>query len=456
VLLKGLEVSEVMLSELKITNYELRLDAEFYKKEYLLNDKITEKYRIEKLKDITSKIDVGFVGTMVKYYTDDGIPLLQTKNINDFFVNDIETTQITNDFHTQLKKSQINYEDILIARSGSFGKASIYLKKETINSSDIIIIRAKELKINPYYLVAYLNSKSGVGQMLRFASGGLQGHVNLTILEELKVPILSLSFQQQIEDKVKDAHAKREQSQTLYHRAEDILLETLGLKDFQPSQENIKINSFKNSFLATGRLDAEYYQPKYEEIENLIRNFAGGYSFVNKEFEHNKTTIDYSAKQYHYIEIGDVNVGNGAYSYNLINTEELPANAKIKAQKNNILVSKVRPNRGAISIMQEEIPDLVVSGAFTVLQEKTDYKKETLFIFLRLEMVRDLLLKYNVGTSYPVVKDEDVLNLPIPLINNEIQQQIAALIEKSFYLRTESERLLQEAKEMVEREIEKN
>jgi hypothetical protein len=41
------------------------------------------------------------------------------------------------------------------------------------------------------------------------------------------------------------------------------------------------------------------------------------------------------------------------------------------------------------------------------------------------------------------------------LIDKEIQQQIAELIEKSFYLRRESERLLKEAKEMVEREIEK-
>jgi len=36
-----------------------------------------------------------------------------------------------------------------------------------------------------------------------------------------------------------------------------------------------------------------------------------------------------------------------------------------------------------------------------------------------------------------------------------IQQQISALIQESFVLRKESERLLVEAKEMVEREIEK-
>jgi len=64
------------------------------------------------------------------------------------------------------------------------------------------------------------------------------------------------------------------------------------------------------------------------------------------------------------------------------------------------------------------------------------------------------MLKYNVGTSYPVIKDEAVLNLPIPIIDDKIQQQIAELIEESFRLREESERLLGEAKEMVEREIE--
>jgi hypothetical protein len=36
----------------------------------------------------------------------------------------------------------------------------------------------------------------------------------------------------------------------------------------------------------------------------------------------------------------------------------------------------------------------------------------------------------------------------------KIQHQIAALIEKSFYLCGESKRLLEEAKDMVEKEIE--
>jgi len=89
-------------------------------------------------------------------------------------------------------------------------------------------------------------------------------------------------------------------------------------------------------------------------------------------------------------------------------TEELPDNAKIMTQKGDLLVSTVRPNRGAVAILGNG--DLLVSGAFTVLREDGDYPKEVLQVLLRTSMYRDWLLRFNVGTSYPVIKDEDVLN----------------------------------------------
>ena len=95
------------------------------------------------------------------------------------------------------------------------------------------------------------------------------------------------------------------------------------------------------------------------------------------------------------------------------------------------------------------------SGAFTVLQEKTGYKKEVLMIFLKTKFIKELLLRYNCGTSYPVIKDEDILNLKIPLIKPQIQKQIADKIQESHKLRKESKKILEEAKRKVEEEIEK-
>ena len=98
---------------------------------------------------------------------------------------------------------------------------------------------------------------------------------------------------------------------------------------------------------------------------------------------------------------------------------------------------------------------MIGSGAFTVLHEKTTYRKEVLQVLLRTKVYKDWLLKWNVGTSYPVIKDEDILNLPIPLIPDKIQSIITEKIQKSFELRKQSKDLLEQAKRMVENEIEK-
>ena len=155
---------------------------------------------------------------------------------------------------------------------------------------------------------------------------------------------------------------------------------------------------------------------------------------------------------YNYVEIGDIDVGTGSAFANTVATEELPDNAKIMTQKGDLLVSTVRPNRGAVAILGNG--DLLVSGAFTVLREDGDYPKEVLQVLLRTSMYRDWLLRFNVGTSYPVIKDEDVLNMPIPILGDDIKQDVVAKVNESASLRRQSKQLLEYAKQAVEMAIE--
>lgn len=66
-------------------------------------------------------------------------------------------------------------------------------------------------------------------------------------------------------------------------------------------------------------------------------------------------------------------------TFNISLVADLPANAKIKFQKDDVIVSKVRPYRGAIGIVDSE--NYVGSGALTVLQENGVVNKETLLDF---------------------------------------------------------------------------
>jgi type I restriction enzyme M protein len=42
------------------------------------------------------------------------------------------------------------------------------------------------------------------------------------------------------------------------------------LKNYSPRTKNTSEKSFKSSFVASGRLDAEYYHPKFDELEEKI------------------------------------------------------------------------------------------------------------------------------------------------------------------------------------------
>jgi len=57
-------------------------------------------------------------------------------------------------------------------------------------------------------------------------------------------------------------------------------------------------------------------------------------------------------------------------------------------------------------------------------------------------------------TSYPVIKDDDILNLKIPIIDLDIQNKIENKIKTSFQLKAESKNLLDLAKRAVEVAIE--
>jgi len=173
-------------------------------------------------------------------------------------------------------------------------------------------------------------------------------------------------------------------------------------------------------------------------------------------------------KEYNYVEISSVNVSTGDIKPSLLKVNELPANAKIKLRLNELLVSKVRTYRKGIALIKRNYPNLIGSSAFVVLREKVEKKLniEALFIFLRTSIFSKWSYKYYTGTSYPTLTDDDILNLPIPLLDESIQFEVSGdesiqfevsgLIQKSFKSRENSKKLLEIAKRAVEIYIEKD
>ena len=458
--MEGLEISIVPFSYVLEKSDICRFDSFFYSKNFLYEENLIEKHSNKSLKELNAKL-LSFgaysLNNLVEY-KNTGIPFIRGVNMKNGILDFSDVIYIDDFAHKLLWKSEVNPEMILLSMSGTIGDVAIAMPqyKYPMNSNqDIAKIDLRNCNINPYFVYAYLCSQYGQNFLKREARGSVQQHVFLSQIENLRIPIFTDTFQSKIESLVKSAHAKLEESKSLYSQAEDLLLGELGLKDWQPKNTLHTTKKFSD-FAQSGRLDAEYYQPKYDEIEKVIKSYKGGYDIVSNLFNQNLDVCDYKKTEYNYVEIGDVNVGDGSVSFNKVDTSELPDNAKRVLHKNDILISKVRPYRGAVAIIDFEQEDLIGSGAFTVLQEKSSYKKETLQILFRTAVYKDWLFKWNVGSSYPVIKDEDILNLPIPILPEAIQTKIASLIQQSFEYKAQSKQLLEDAKRMVESEIEKN
>jgi len=457
-LLEGLEVTEILLSDLLNLNERFRIDAEFVKKEYL---EITELLKSKPCKLLgDTDIQIMHPAEIKRDFVENGIWFFRTQNLRPLKIENSNDVYISDEDAKRLKNNEIKYGDILMTRTGAnYGQSAIYnFNKKAIASSHVLIFRNSYF--NQFYLATFFNTKYGKKMIDMGMYGAAQPEISPYYILNIPIPLFSESFQTSIEKKYKESEQNLKQSQTLYRQAEELLLETIGLKDFKPSQEKVNVKSFKESFLETGRLDAEYYQPKYEEIvaklKNQPNNTLGNLVTIKKSIEPGSDV--YSDEGLPFIRVSDYNKFG-------ISTPEKCLSSTFCKENNNLLKS-LYPTKETIlfskdgsvgtAYMLREDMQAVTSGAILHLQvkDKTKVLPEYLTLALNSEVVKQQAERDAGGSIILHWRICEIENVIVPVVDYKIQKQIAVLIEESFALRIESERLLEEAKEMVEREIE--
>ena len=449
----GLEYSEILFSQIDLGD---RFDSDYYTKNYLHISDQMSKVSTEKLGKLATAVASAFYPAATQLYSEGDTAFARC-------VDCVSYPVITKDQDSKFEKipytfgkknkgiSFIKTEDIIITKVGTPCYASILTDYDEIALSRTVMGLTGIHGIDPYYLMVFLRCKYGFEQLFRQRELTIQYQLTLPRVKAVDVFLADDKLQKAVNRLCGKSREFQKNSNEAYQFAEQTLLEIVKCPDFSAFGTH-SIKSINESFTLSGRLDAEYYQPKYDEYASIIGHFNGGSSLIRTEFSQVKKICDRKLSSYKYVEIGDVNVSYGFATANEVATPDLPDNAKIMAKKDDIIISTVRPNRGAVAVLEDD--NLLVSGAFTVLREKGTYKKEVLQVLLRLPFYRDWLLRYNVGTSYPVIKDSDVLNMPIPLFDKETQNGIVQKVKESSDLRNQSKRLLEYAKQAVEIAIE--
>lgn len=452
---------QISVVKFKDLNPEMRIDAEYYRADVLNRIKILNKKESIKLGKLVNFV-VGPFGSTVtidKYVNESNHRYIRNKDINDFIISDKDAAFIPESIYSSLKQYHIKEKDILLTVVGTLGKAAIALKNDSssIFSCKSTLLRTKS--VNPYYLITYLNSPTGQLFTLRGKRGAIQEGLNLSDLKEIEVFLPSKDFQDFIERIVQMSFTFLEKSNNLYARAQTLLLFELGLSDWKPKYQLSFVKNYSEIQTAE-RLDAEYFQPMYREVEEHLISKCSAKKIGEIDFI-NVTTGQYS-DSYTNEKIGLPFIRGTNLSMGTIEeTDIVYIDPKLqikskKAKEGDVVVTRVGTIGLAARIPKKYEGGTISDNLIRLRFNQSKLNSFFLATYLSSILGQNLMIGNSRGSVQQRLNQETLKEIVVPLIPTESQENIASLVKKSEDIRNLSKNLLEIAKKAVEIAIEKD
>lgn len=198
------------------------------------------------------------------------------------------------------------------------------------------------------------------------------------------------------------------------------------------------------------RLDAEFYKPSFLKIENALRQLpiTKHLNDVAVSERKRRNPAQESTGTFHYLDIANVDLITGEVSLQEITKGEAPSRARRGVNINDVVISTVRPNRNAVSFIDENLKDVVCSTGFAVVKPK-QINPHYLFAFLKSNFAVNQLVRRTSAAMYPAVSESEVLNIKIPVPSESTQEKIGSIIKKCFKQRQLAKQKYEEARQLL-------
>jgi restriction endonuclease S subunit len=306
------------------------------------------------------------------------------------------------------------------------------------------------------YLACFLLGKYGRQQLFYLSRQTEQVNLNNIEVGDVLVPLASEDFMRKIHSLHTQIHDLFVHSSQFYKEVEQLLFTMINLEGYVESDENISIRNFKDC-LVQNRFDAEYWQPKYDEIEKRASSISqkelGDVVSVKKGIETGSEA--YSDEGKLFIRVSDFSIYGIDDGEKRI-SEELYEKLKVnyKPQKGEILFTK--DGTIGISFALHEDVDVIVSGAFLRLKPKVRINNDYLALVLNSSYCKAQIERMSGGAIIAHLKPDSAMRIKIPMLSDEKQEELAEKITNALRLRKEAKALLEKAKRAIEVFIEKD
>ncbi|TQE89031.1 restriction endonuclease subunit S [Ureibacillus terrenus] len=443
-----------------------RLDSKFYDVQFietqnkLLKSPLTKKKLGEIMKSMNSPIGWQGIPSSAYRRKGEGIPLLRVQNIQDNQIDWDTIIDVDPEIYFSQPAIQSEAGDIIITRVGTIGrfcKVPSNVPKIAMGQNLTRVSFDRQV-VDADYILAYMNTQYCINQMYRLAYGGVQPSLTNKNIRDILLLIPSIKIQNYIGNKVRKAEELREESKRLKEEAESLLSLVLKLDEFK---YEVTKSWVVNADLLEPYLNVQFYNKEYlsfqEHLKTLgipllkmsqvlfkiIRNNSPD---ENDRVEKGIPSLIVSDIDPYRIEIENAKIQ--------VSQDYYKANEHQAIRVDDVVYTTAGPPLGEACLVVDEMLPLLSGAHVAVLRTNEKCKPGYLTCVLNSLVGSLEVQKHSYGIRQQYLFNEQLSNFVIPIIAQEIQDEIHEKISKAIKFEIQSKKFISEAKQDVENLIE--
>ena len=376
-------------------------------------------------------------------------------------INDAEVSYCQNDPTLEALVSG----DLLFTRVGmNVGDcAVIYDLENALYSDNTIKVTLKTL--NPFFVGVYFNTKFGVKLVKRVAKGTAQPVVSRENFEHIKVPVPNVEISEKVEVLVKDAYRLSRQSAKLYPEAEQELLERMEWGKVK-TDHILNYTPTSKDILSDERLDPEFYQPKFENMEKHLKKIGavklGDFCpmpsrGVQPQYDEKGEVSVINSK---HLGPTEIDIDNAEKTTGAFYTDEINAKARIK--KHDVLMYSTGAYVGRTNAFLHDKKALASNHVTIIRLDARVCDPNFLALFLNSPAGLMQTDQRASGSAQREIYPQEIAKYQVFISRDKNgkpdlawQKKLAEKIIAANEAKKSAKQKLQEAKQLVEKEIEK-
>lgn len=162
---------------------------------------IPKEWVIQKIKSISSRVNVGVVIRPSEYFDENGtVPFLRGINVKEYLISSDNMVYINESSNRILSKSQVHTDDILIVRDGSIGTSCVVPAEFDGANVVSMVIATPSISCDSRFICYSLNSDVGKTQFTLTKIGSALTHTSVSAVSDIIVAVPSCAEQKEIAD----------------------------------------------------------------------------------------------------------------------------------------------------------------------------------------------------------------------------------------------------------------